>query len=321
MTLREYERTSALLRGLVPVRGADITFVPFEIDNFRRMLRYLEYDISEMSMSSYLIARESGVPFTAIPVFPHRRFRHSYIFVRNGSGIKEPRDLIGKKIGIPEYQITALLWIRGTLLHDYDVRPENIRWFFDREEERVPIKLPDKISIQKIEATTKEQLIREGKLDAIIDAKVPKIFYDADSCISRLFPDYKEVERKYYQRTGIFPIMHTIVAKEQLFKDNPWLAVSLWKAFVHSKQISFQRMKDARLSNFVWPESYVQEEGKIFGDDPWKYNLKDNRKNLETLIDYSLEQYFISKRQEVDDIFFPNTLELEEDKSMIPYDL
>ena len=164
MTIKEYERTAPILRGQVAIQGIEPVFVPFEMENFRHMLADLEYDISEMSFSSYLIAREAGVPVVAIPVFPNRRFRHSYIFVDTKGRIKEPRDLIGKRVGIPNYQPTALVWIRGILAHEYDVRPDQIRWFYDRDWEPLPVALPSNVSLQNTGGIKKEKLFLEEKL-------------------------------------------------------------------------------------------------------------------------------------------------------------
>ncbi|HEV2139284.1 MAG TPA: PhnD/SsuA/transferrin family substrate-binding protein [Nitrososphaerales archaeon] len=318
-TIREYERTLSLVRGEVRVEGVSPTFVPFEIDNFRRMLAFDEYDVSEMSMSSYLIAREKGTQVVAIPVFPHRRFRHSYIFVSSGGQIREPRDLVGKKVGIPEYQITALVWIRGFLQHDFDVRPEQIKWFSDRED-RLAVSFPEKVAIEKIPAKSKERLFLEGKLDSIIDGKVPGIFLDGNEKIRRLFENYKEVETDYYRRTGIFPIMHTVVVRKKVLEENPWVAVSVWKAFAEAKIRSYERMRDPRLSNLVWPLKYADEEGAILGEDPWRYNVRDNMKALEALVQYEQEQGLITKAQKVEDLFATNTYDLTEEK-LVPYDL
>ena len=312
ITIKEYERTAPILTGKVAIQGIEPTFVQFAMENFRHMLVDLEYDISEMSFSSYLIGRERNVPVVAIPVFPNRRFRHSYIFVDTKDRIKEPRDLIGKKVGIPSYQPTALVWIRGILQHEYDVRPDQIRWFYDREREPLPINLPANVSLQSTGGTKKEKLFLAEKLDALIDSNIPGIFEEGNPAIKRLFVDYRSVELDYYRRTGIFPIMHTIVVKETLLKEYPWLASNLWKAFVEAKQLSYSKMEDPRVSNLAWPHVYWEEEKTIFGKDLWPYNLKDNRKALETLISYEKEQSLISREPLIEDLFIKESLDFTE---------
>jgi len=265
-----------------------------------------------MSMSSYLIAREQGIKVVALPIFPHRRFRHSFIFVGSGNAVKEPRDLVGKKVGIPEYQISALVWIRGFLQHDYDVKPSQISWFSDRDEERLLVKFPKDVHVEKVPARSKECLFLEGKLDAIMDGKVPDIFVDRNPKVRRLFENFREVEAEYFRRTGFFPIMHTVVVRTKVLEENPWVAVSLWKAFVRSKELSYKRMSDPRLSNLIWPQSYQDEERAMLGEDPWRYNVRDNTKTLEAMIRYEFEQGLITKEQKVEELFAPNTYDLIE---------
>ena len=312
ITMKEYERTAPILRGQIPIDGIEPTFVPFKMENFQHMLADLEYDISEMSFSSYLIARERSVPVVAIPVFPNRRFRHSYIFVDTKGRINEPIDLIGKRVGIPSYQLTALVWIRGILTHEYDVRPDQIKWYYDRDWEPLPIALPNNVFLRNTGGIKNEKLFLEEKLDALLDPNTPSIFEEGNPAIKRLFDNYRAVELDYYRRTGIFPIMHTIVVKESLLKEHPWIATSLWKAFVEAKQLSYSNMKDPRVSNLAWPHVYWEEEKAIFGNDLWPYNLKDNRKALETLISYVCEQGLISKEPMLEDLFASSTLDFKE---------
>src|SRR5579875_3433984 len=263
--VKAYDRVLPLLTCKVPIEGVDPIFIQFEIENFSRMLSNLEYDVSEMSFSSYLIARGMGIPIIAIPVFPHRRFRHSYIFVNTNGEIREPRDLIGKRIGIPIYQPTAIVWIRGILQNDYDVHPHQMKFFYEREREPLPISPPSNVSIQSTGGVKKEKLFLEGKLDALFDSNIPSIFEEGNPAIKRLFEDYRKVELDYYRRTGIFPIMHTIVIKQKLLEEHHWLATSVWRAFVDAKKESYTRMKDPRFSNLVWPHVYWDEEKSILG--------------------------------------------------------
>jgi 4,5-dihydroxyphthalate decarboxylase len=314
--MKAYDRALALLTGQVPIEGVEPIFISFEIENFARMLTNLEYDISEMSFSSYLIARDLGVPITAIPVFPHRRFRHSYIFVDTKGEIREPRDLIGKRIGIPIYQPTAIVWIRAILQHEYDVHPHQMKFFYEREKEPLPISPPSNVSIQSTRGVRKETLFLEGKLDALFDSSIPNIFEEGNSSIKRLFEDYRKVELEYYKKTGFFPIMHTIVIRDDLLKQYPWLSTSVWKACVGSKKKSFERMRDPRFSNLIWPHVYLEEERAAVGKDFWPYNLRDNEKVLEAFISYSKEQGLIKKEPKLEELFTSNTIDLRESSKM-----
>jgi len=310
--MKAYDRALPILTGQVPIQGVEPIFISFEIENFARMLTNLEYDISEMSFSSYLIARDMGIPITAIPVFPHRRFRHSYIFVDTKGKIREPRDLIGKRVGIPLYQPTAIVWIRAILEHEYDVHPHQMKFYYEREKEPLPISPPSNVSIESTGGVRKEKLFLEGKLDALFDSSIPSIFEEGNPEIRRLFEDYRRVELDYYRRTGLFPIMHTIVVRNDLLKQYPWLSTSVWKACVEAKKKSFERMKDPRFSNLIWPHVYLEEERKVLGKDFWPYNLKDNRKVLETFISYSKEQGLIKKEPRVEELFAENLIDLKD---------
>lgn len=310
--MKAYDRALALLNHQVQIEGVDPIFISFEIENFARMLNNLEYDVSEMSLSSYLIARDLGVQITAIPVFPHRRFRHSYIFVDTQGKIKEPRDLIGKRIGIPLYQPTAIVWIRAILEHEYDVHPHQMKFFYEREKEPLPISPPSNVSIESTGGVKKEKLFLEGKLDALFDSNIPPIFEEGNPAIKRMFEDYRTVELNYYKKTGFFPIMHTIVIRNELLKEYPWLSTSVWKACVASKKKGFERLKDPRFSNLIWPHVYLEEERKSLGKDFWPYNFKDNKKVVEAFISYSKEQGLIKKEPKIEELFAPNTLDLRD---------
>lgn len=311
--MKGYDRALPILSGKVPIEGVDPIFMSFGVENFGRMLNNLEYDISEMSLSSLLIARDRGVPITAIPVFPHRRFRHSYIFVDTKGKIKEPRDLIGKRVGIPIYQPTAIVWIRAVLQHEYDVKPEQMQFFYDREKEPLPITPPSNVSIKSTGGVKKEKLFLEEKLDALFDSNIPDIFENGNPAIKRLFEDYRKVELDYYKKTGLFPIMHTIVIKQKLLDEHPWLATSVWRACVQSKKQSYERMKDPRFSNLLWPHVYWENEKKDLGKaDPWPYNFADNLKVLQTFMSFSKEQGLIKKELNLEEIFASSTLDLKE---------
>ena len=239
LAFQDYDHTRALVDGAVIVEGCDLkmTTVSPPSQIFLRMLNKEEFDASEMSLSNYMIALGHGDKrFVAIPVFPSRVFRHSYIWINANAGIREPRDLIGKRVGIADYSMTALLFVRGMLKHEYDVLPEDIHWF-RRRSEHVSIKAPANLRIDNIEkGQTLDNLLQEGKLDAVAVTSPPQSFQRGSPLVKRLFPDAKQVESEYYRRTKIFPIMHLVVIRRAVYDKNPFIAMALTNAFQEAKQ-------------------------------------------------------------------------------------
>jgi len=213
----DYDRTRALAEGLVRPDGIELTYLTLPVEEtFFRMVRHQEFDVAEMSLSSYVLTLDQErPPFIAIPVFPSRFFRHDCIYVTERSGIRQPKDLIGKRVGTPEYQITAAVWIRGILAEEYGVPVESVIYITGGEEapgrqERVPLQLPPRIKVQPIGPTqTLFQMLETGEIDALYTARTPSSFRQGGGTVQRLFENYAEVERAYYQKTKIFPIMHT----------------------------------------------------------------------------------------------------------------
>lgn len=315
----EYDRTRALQDGTVQVEGVDLTYLPLHVEEtFWRMLRYQDFDAAELSMSSYLMAREKGYPrLIAIPVFPSRFFRHSFIFINTDSGIEQPKDLAGKKVGVPEYQITAAVWIRGILQHEYGVAPEEMKWFtggteIPGREEKLKPDLPKNIEIRWIGPDrTLSSMLERGEIDALICAHIPSPFVRRSPKVRRLFPNFREVERDYYRRTRIFPIMHTVVLREELYERYPWMAQSLCKAFFEAKRVCEETLYKYSALKYMlaWSVAEIEEERELAGGDMWPYGLEPNRKVLETLIQYSYEQGLIKKPVSPETLFAPNTLE------------
>ena len=305
-----YDRTQALIDGEVKPSGAELTYLPMRPPEiFRRMLRYLEFDGSEMSMSSLLIGREQGIPLVAIPVFPSRKFRHSYIFCNVDAGIREPQDLIGKRVGAREYQLTANLWIRGILKHEYDVEAKDIRWFTEWEE-RIPVGTIEGVTVRRIpEGKTLDGMLINGEIDALIWPNIPNSVRRRSAKVRRLFEDYPRVEAEYYKKTGLFPIMHTVVLKRDVYERNPWLAVSLLEAYREAKERCFRQMDDPSAHSLVWFEACKEEQHRVFGSDPYPYNIRENRKVLETIIQYSVEQGLTKSPFSIEDLFAKNTLD------------
>lgn len=315
----EYDRTRPLQDGTVQVEGAELTYLPLHVEEtFWRMLRYQDFDAAELSMNSYLMAREKGFPrLIAIPVFPSRFFRHSFIFINTGSGIEQPMDLVGKKVGVPEYQITAAVWIRGLLQHEYGVPPEKMKWFTGGvenpgREEKLKPDLPKNLDIQWIGPDqTLSSMLERGEVDALICAHIPSPFVRGSSRVRRLFPNFREVERDYYRRTKIFPIMHTVALREDFYEKHPWLAQSLCKAFFEAKRVCEETMYKYSALKYMlaWSVAEMEEERELAGRDMWPYGLEANRKVLETLIQYSHEQGLIKKLPALESLFAPSTLE------------
>jgi 4,5-dihydroxyphthalate decarboxylase len=308
----DYAITQALIDGTVKPEGIELNWITLPHgEMWRRMLNHYEFDASELSFSSYIIARTLNRPLIAIPIFPGRAFRHSYIFVNTNSGIDKPQDLPGKRIGLGEFQQTATVWVRGILQHEYGVAPETLRWFTWAKRSSFDVDFPKQYHLERV-STDKppDKMLMDGELDAVICTSLFDSFLNGAPNVRRLFPNYKDVEIAYYQKTGIFPIMHTFVMREELWREYPWIGPSLYKAFQESKELAYLRFND--LSPYkicmAWFREPMEEQNRILGKDPWAYGLHKNRKTIETLIQYLYEQGMIKKRPEIEELFAPNTL-------------
>lgn len=302
----DYELTRALIEGTVRPDGIELTVVTDMTAEERhwRMIRKREFDVAELSMSNYLIAKSLRMPFVAIPVFPHRRFRHGFIYVNAGKGIQKPTDLIGKKVGLQNFQATSNLWVRGILEHEFDVPHREIRWF-KQEDETVDSAPPKHLDLQKIPpGKSVETLLVEGELDAVMHPDIIKPVAERDGRVRRLFENYKELEVEYYRRTGIFPIMHTTAIRQDIVERYPWVPANLTQAFERAKEIAYKKMENPRRIPLAWFSHAREEQEEILGRDPWAYGLGEaNRKNLETLSRYSFEQGLIERRLAIDELF------------------
>jgi 4,5-dihydroxyphthalate decarboxylase len=320
MAVCDYDRTKALLDGRVGVEGCDIN--PFIIEPeeaFHRAFRDQDFDITEISISSHIMTTARGDnPYVAIPAFVSRVFRHSGIYVRTDRGIKTPADLAGKTIGVPEYQITANLWIRGILKDEHGVDPASIRWRRGGTEqpgrnERSPISLPPEIEIRQIPADQSlSMMLESGELDAVFSARAPSCVTRGAPNVARLFPNFREVESDYFRRTGIFPMMHMIGIRKSLVQEHPWLPVSVYKAFLEAQRIAMAQVKDIGQLWLSLPWSVAEYESTValMGKDYWSYGVAENHHALDTLTRYSFEQHLASRRVAVDELFAPSVLEL-----------
>jgi len=312
-----YDRTRAIQDGSVQPDGIDINYLDMPVEEtFFRMARYREFDVSEMSLSSYSVSlHRDPKPFIAIPVFPSRFFRHSCIFVNAKSGIREPKDLIGKKVGVPEFQMTAPVWIRGILSDHYGVPVDSVTYHTGGEEEpgryeKIKLNLPENIKVSPIpEDRTLAQMLRSGEIDAFHTARKPST-YDGVT-VKRLFEDYRPIELDYYRKTKIFPIMHTIAIRREVYEANRWIAQSLFKAFCEAQRRTYQDLQEtAALKAMVpWLSHDIEEARREMGDDYWSYGFENNRSVLDTFLRYHHECGLSPRLLKAEELFAPETLE------------
>jgi 4,5-dihydroxyphthalate decarboxylase len=313
-----YDRTRPLADGSVRPDGIDLVYLTQPVEEtFFRMLRYREFDCSEMSLSSYVASLNSeNPPFIAIPAFPSRFFRHSCIFVSAKSAIRKPEDLKGKRVGVPEYQMTAPVWIRGILSDDYGVKVSDVEHFSGGEEEtgrdeKIKLNLPKEIRVRPIGPTqTLSRMIAEGEIDALVTARAPSTFQSRPNDVKRLFPAYVEQEKEYYRRTKIFPIMHTVVIRRDVYAKNPWVAQSLYKALVAAKAQAYElyHQTAAMPAMLPWFVAHVEEARREMGDDWWPYGLEANRNVLDTFLRYHHEQGLSKRRFAPEELFAKETM-------------
>jgi 4,5-dihydroxyphthalate decarboxylase len=315
----DYDRTRALADGSVPPEGIELNYLKLHVEEtFFRMLRHREFDAAEMSLSSYVMSVARGdSPFVAIPAFPSRFFRHSCIFVSTWSAIREPKDLAGKRVGSPEYQMTAPVWIRGILQDEYGLDPADMSYCTGGEEEpgreeKLALELPAKFKVARIGAAqTLAQMLADGEIDALYTARIPSTFRSRPDAVKRLFEDYVEVERAYYRKTRIFPIMHTIVLRRDVYEANRWIAQSLFKAFVEAKRRVLEDLytTSALTTMLPWQVAQVEEARRELGEDWWPYGIAANRHVLETFLRYHHEQGLSKRRLQPEELFAPETLD------------
>ena len=302
----DYESIRALKEGTVQPDGIELTVLTEMNSDVRhwRMLRNREFDVAELSMSNYLMAKYTGLPFVAIPVFLHRRFRHGFIFLNAAKGILKPSDLIGKRIGLRNFQATANLWIRGILEHEFGLPHRSINWF-KQDEEEVDWTPPADLKIQRIAPDKSiEKMLVDGEIDALIHPELIQAILDKDKRVTRLFPNYRDLEMDYFKRTGIFPIMHTTAIKQAIVDKYPWVPINLMQAFEASKKAAYKRMENPRIVPLAWFRTFLEEQEEILGSDPWIYGLGEvNTKNLETLMQYSQEQGLLGRKMSLDELF------------------
>ncbi|HZD19689.1 MAG TPA: ABC transporter substrate-binding protein, partial [Burkholderiales bacterium] len=278
-----YDRTHALIDGRVKIEGVDeLTYLALRPgETFWRMLNHEEFDASEMSLSSYTILRSEGDErFIAIPVFPSRVFRQNALYVRADSPLREPRELKGKRIGVGDYQMTAAVWTRGFLQHEYGVRPQDLTWIVGRPIRA--IRQPQDVRIEALGGSAiLEELLDQGKIDALMSVMLPQ---HLGTKVRRLIADFRQVELAYYRKTRIFPIMHTLVLRRAVYEAQPWLAVNLYRAFLRARDVALRHMydTDALTVGLPWVIDEIERSREI----PWDYSIEGSRATLEALVQY-----------------------------------
>jgi 4,5-dihydroxyphthalate decarboxylase len=308
-----YDRTDALRTGDVAVEGIDLNFLAIEAPReiFDRMGANQEFDVAEFSSSEFIsrLAR-GGCPFVALPVFPARVFRHGYIYINRKSDIRKPQHLAGKRVGVPLYTMTAAVWIRGHLVHQYGVDLTTIRWVegaINESGQHGEPSAPALLKPARIEHDPKGRSLRDllaaGEIDAIAGSQRPKSHPD----IAPLFPDSRSVERDYYRATGIFPIMHLVVMRRDVYERHPWIANSLYKALAAAKDNALARMRKTGAHPYMlpWVHHDIAEINDVFAGDPFPYGIEANRPTLEALVQYMAEQHFIPQPIPIADLFVP----------------
>src|SRR5690242_13978203 len=302
----DYEILRPLKDGIVRPDGIDLRVVTAMDSPTRhwRFLRSREFDMAEVSSSSYIAARDNGLPFRAIPVFPHRRFRHGFIYINTAKGIIKPTDLVGRKVGVKFFLNSAALWLRGILEHDYGVPMKSIDWYCELEED-VDAAPPPGVRITQVpKGRTIADMLVAGELDAVLHPDLIKPVRDKDPRIGRLFPDYKTEEIAWFKKTDIFPIMHVVGFRQEIVEKYPWVPVNMFIAFEEAKRIGMRRMENPRIVPLAWYREAWEEQQDILGPDPWEYGLtKRNRHILETLVGYSHEQGLIKRRIPLEELF------------------
>lgn len=319
MTFWDYDRVQMLADGRIGVEGCDVNFLSLDIhDIFYRAIRNQEFDITEMSFSSYMMmAHSDDPPYIAIPVFLSRMFRHSAIYIRTDKGIERPEDLKGREVGVPEYQVTAALAARGLLADEYGVKASDIHWRTGGIEdpgrpEKVPLALPDDIKVTPIsDDTSLSRMLEAGELDAMVSPLPPSCYKRRAPNIDLLFPDFRAQEKSYYEKTGIHPIMHVCAIRRSLVEQHPWLPGNVFEAMEKAKNAAMDRLENygACKATLPWVAVEVTETRRLMGDDFWPYGIDANRTSIEAATRWHFDQGMSPRRLEVDELFAPTTLD------------
>lgn len=315
----DYDRTRALAEGTIRPDGIDLTYLRLPVEEtFFRMLRHREFEVAEMSFASYLVSLGAqSPPFIALPVFTSRMFRHASIYINRQAGIDRPEDLRGKVVGTPEFQLSACVWVRGILEDHHGVPADAVTYRTGGQEapgrvEKASLELPDSFDVRSIPTDrTLAEMLAEGEIDALYTPRIPSPFVDGDPRVGRLFEDVVAVEAAYFQKTGIFPIMHVVVVRRDVYERHPWVAQSLYKAFLEAKRDAMERLYDSSALRFMlpWLNQQLEDAQRLLGDDYWSYGLGGNAADVEAFLRYHHEQGLSRRRFQPDELFAPESLE------------
>ncbi len=312
IAISNYDHVGDLVNGRVRPEGIELMAMELPIEEiFFRMYSFVEWDVSEFSMGKYVAMVGNGTaPFRAIPVFPSRVFRQSAFYIATGASIKNPQDLAGKRIGVPEWVQTAGIYARAFLQHQCGVRLTDVHWVQAGvneagRAEKVPLSLPEGVKIERVTDRSLNELLLAGELDGIISAREPVSFLARDRRIARLWPDYRSVEETYYRETGVFPIMHAVVIKNETLARHPWIAMNLFRAFEEAKDNSLRRLSSLVNSRIAIPWSHVAYANarEVFGANLWPYGIEANQRTLEAFLQYCREQGVTERTVGIEELF------------------
>lgn len=318
VALGDYDHLRDLMSGVVRAPGIDITAMHPPVEEmFFRFTQFKEWDVCEMSFAKSISIMSQPDPWLAlIPVFPSRAFRHSSIYVRAGGGIHSPKDLEGKKVGLPEWAQTAAIYSRGLLAHEYGVDLQRIDWYQAGvndagRKEKVKLQLPSGLHYTPMPHTSLSAMLLSGELDAVLSARPPQAFVQHPDQVQRLIPNYREVEQAYWKKTGIFPIMHVVAIKRSTYERHPWIAMNLMQGFEAAKQRSLVRASDITASSYPlpWVSDHAAAAQDVLGKDFWPYGISANQATLDAFCQYAHEQGVTHRRIGAEDIFVPETLQ------------
>jgi 4,5-dihydroxyphthalate decarboxylase len=314
----DYDRVRALIDGRVQIEGCEVNYLPMPVEEcFERAYFHGEFDVCEIGFSPFLIALSRGIAdYVAVPAFLSRMFRHSAVYVRRDRGIHSPAELRGKRIGVPEYQMSAVMWVRGMLKDEHGIEASDVNWVQGGLEQpgrrdKFPLNLPHAFPLTSApEGATLARMLADGTLDAVMSARRPSCFVDRHPQVDRLFPDYRAEEMAYFQRTGIFPIMHAVGVRRDLHERHPWLAASVYKAFAQAKRISDADLAEttALKVGLPWVNAELDATKSVMGDDFWSYGVQANRKTLTAMARYSFEQGLAVRNLTIEEMFAASTL-------------